>query len=271
MPRPKMPEGLYVSVSQLRCWLRCPMAFELKYIRGTPPAFVPLNLAFGSAIHEALAAYYGEIKNSGSPLRLDLVLDVFRAAWEKAVDGEVPLQVAEDGDDPGLVIDKGISLLHAFYANATNGGMPETVEEVEMGFVVDLHDPDSGEILDEKLVGTIDLIVREAGRRVIYEHKTSSKKYTKDQLDTDFQVTAYRCAARQVGMGEVGLKFQVLVKTKVPTIQVAEVSRGAQDEDDFLRTAGGVLKAIDAGVSYPIRGWACRGCQFAYACRGASS
>jgi hypothetical protein len=54
---------------------------------------------------------------------------------------------------------------------------------------------------------------------------------------------------------------------KVPQMQVVDITRDAQDEDDFLRTAGGVLRAIDAGASYPIRGWACRGCQFAHACR----
>jgi len=40
-----------------------------------------------------------------------------------------------------------------------------------------------------------------------------------------------------------------------------------RDEDDFLRTAVGVLRAVDAGVAYPVRGWQCRGCQFAHACR----
>ena len=29
----------------------------------------------------------------------------------------------------------------------------------------------------------------------------------------------------------------------------------------------GVLRPIDAGVSYPGRSWACKGCQFAHACK----
>ena len=49
-------------------------------------------------------------------------------------------------------------------------------------------------------------------------------------------------------------------------MQVADVERGPRDEDDFLRTAVGVLRAVDAGVAYPVRGWACKGCQFAHAC-----
>ena len=82
----------------------------------------------------------------------------------------------------------------------------------------------------------------------------------------DIQPTAYQIAARESGLGEVALRFQVVTKTRVPAVQVTNIHRDEQDEQDFLRTAGGVLKAIDAGVSYPVRGWQCRGCQFAYAC-----
>jgi putative RecB family exonuclease len=267
MARPKMPEGLYTSVSQMKCWLKCPRAFELKYIRGVAPAFVPVNLAFGSAIHEALAAYYGEIKSTGSPLRRDLVLDVFRTAWEKATDATVPLQADEDGDEPSLVVDKGVSMLHAFHEHAAR--FPTlNVEAVELAFTVPLHDPDSGDQLEEALTGFIDLVVVEDGKRVVVEHKTAVRKYGADQLQFDLQVSGYKLAAREAGMGEVGLRFQIITKTKVPAIQVADVQRDAGDELDFVRTAVGVLRAIDSGVSYPIRGWACRGCQFAHACRG---
>jgi CRISPR/Cas system-associated exonuclease Cas4 (RecB family) len=268
VPRPAMPDGLYTSVSQMKCWLRCPRQFELKYVRGVPPAFVPVNLAFGSAIHEALAAHYGEMKSTGSPLRRDLVLDVFRAAWEKAQDGDVPLQ-ADDDDDLTQVVDKGVSMLHAFYEHALKAP-PFEVEAVEHGFTVPLHDPDSGEVLDEQLVGTMDLIINEDGRRVVVEHKTAARKYGEDQLRFDLQVSGYKLAAREAGMGEVGLRFQVITKTKIPAVQVADLQRDHHDEEDFVRTAVGVLRAIDAGVSYPIRGWACRSCQFAHSCRRSS-
>jgi hypothetical protein len=98
------------------------------------------------------------------------------------------------------------------------------------------------------------------------EHKSSSKKYTQDQLRFDQQPTGYKLAARQAGMGDVSVRFQVVTKVKVPTVQVADLERGPQDEDDFLRTVGGVLRAIDAGVSYPLRGWQCRSCPYSHAC-----
>lgn len=268
MPKPKMPDGLYVSVSQLKCWLRCPRQFELKYVRGIAPAFVPVALAFGSAFHEALAAYYGELKATGDVLRRDLLLDVFRESWERQVTGPVSIQPdADELSNLDQLTDKGISMLHTFYESAAKCAGDIVVEHVEHSFNVAIHDPSTGEVLDETLVGTMDLIVVENGRRVIVEHKSSSKKYTQDQLRYDFQPTAYQLAARQAGMGEVGVRFQVVTKSRVPALQVTDVQRDLQDEDDFLRTATGVLRAIDAGVSYPVRGWACRACPYSAECR----
>lgn len=265
-------EGLYTSVSQVKCYLRCPRQFELRYIRGVAPVFVPVALAFGSAFHAALAAFYGELKVSGAPLRRDLVLDTFRSEWARALDGPVPLQVDEDDETSVVaVVDKGISMLHTFAEYAEKALEGVAVEAVEKAFAVAIRDPDSGEELEEQLVGTMDLVTIEGGRRVVVEHKTASKKYAADQLRFDIQPTAYRLAARQAGLGEVDLRFQVVTKTKVPAVQVADISRDGQDEDDFLRTAIGVLRAIDAGVSYPIRSWACRSCQFAHACKGSGS
>jgi len=63
------------------------------------------------------------------------------------------------------------------------------------------------------------------------------------------------------------LRLQVVTKEKLPVVQVADVERGPRDEDDFQRTTVGILRAADAGVAYPVRGWACKGCQFAHACK----
>lgn len=267
MPKPKIPDGLYISVSQVKAFLKCPAFYAFKYVLGEPPAFVPVNLAFGAAVHAALAAYYSEVKTSGAPLARDLLLDTFRASWAEAAEGPVPLQPDEE-DEANLdqLTDKGVSMLHAFDEHASRQGRIE-VDAVEHSLSVVLHDPATGEVLEEQLIGTVDLILREGNQRVVVEHKTSAKKYTSDQLRWDVQPTAYKVAARASGLGEVRLRFQVLTKTKVPSVQVADIERGTQDEADFLKTVVGVLHAVDAGVDYPVRGWACRSCPFTHACR----
>ena len=36
-----MPDGLFVSVSQVKTWLMSPRKYALKYIQGVAPEFVP--------------------------------------------------------------------------------------------------------------------------------------------------------------------------------------------------------------------------------------
>jgi putative RecB family exonuclease len=254
--------GLHVSVSQLKCFIRCSRQYQLKYVLGIAPAFVPVALAFGSAIHAVLAAYYHAMQ-AGSTLPLDELQAIFRGAWAEMASGPIPLGINDEPD--GDVVDRGLAMLRAFYTRAT--AQHVEVEAVERSFSVELHDPDSGEVLDERLVGAFDLVVRDAGRPIIIEHKTAARRWTDDQLRYDLQPTAYRMAARLIGLGDVGLRLQVLTKTKSPALHIEEIDRRASDEDDFLRTVLGVLRAIDAGAFYPLRGWACRGCQFAYECQ----
>jgi CRISPR/Cas system-associated exonuclease Cas4 (RecB family) len=261
-----MPEGLYVSVSQLKAWLRCSQAYFYKYVLGAEPEFLPVALAFGSAFHQALASYYTEVKMSGAPLALDHVQDVFRDAWERQVSGPVPLQSDDDQDEVAHV-DKAMQMLAAFHTSAEAALVGHVVEGVELGFTVDLHDPDRAERLDEQLVGSMDLVLRGAdGTRIVVEHKSAAKRYTPDQLVNDIQLTAYSLAAKQLGLGDVRLQFQVVTKTKAPTVQREFVQRSTAEEREFERMAVLVLRAIDNGVFFPVRGPHCRTCPFQRRC-----
>lgn len=258
-------QGLHVSVSQLRCYLLCPRRYELQYVQGVEPAFVPAPLAFGSAFHTALAFYYRELSYGAAP-PVQRLLDVFSDAWDRAARGPVPLQ-ADDEEALSTLAAKGAAMLRTFHSYATPLPFPE-IEAIEMPFSVELFDPDLGEVLEERLTGAFDLVLIENERRVVVEHKTSARRYTEDQLRHDFQPTAYRFAARELGMGTVNLRYQVVTKAKEPVVQVEDVQRGEAQEDDFLRTAVGVLKAVEAGAFYPVRGWQCRSCPYRWACEG---
>jgi hypothetical protein len=233
-----------------------------------PPAFVPAPFAFGTAFHEAVAIMYSEMKNTGALPAKEMLADTFRDTWARASSGPIPLQTDEDDPvDLGAVTDKGVQMVEVFRDHVAMTSRNITVEAVEMPFAVSIHHPDTGEVMEEQLVGTMDLVVADGDRRAVVEHKTGAKRWSEDQLRFDTQPTAYNLAAQQAGMGNVGLRLQVVTKAKVPVVQVAELERDGGDEVDFLRVAAGVLTGIDAGVSYPVRGWACKGCQFAHACK----
>ncbi len=258
-----VPDTLHFSVTQMKTWLMCPAKFSYRYITGAEPEFVPMPLAFGSAFHLALAHHYQWLMR-GEPTPAEEVKQRFVDAMMLAKNGPVPLQEDDDGTGFDVALAKGLSMLDVTLGHPS--ATPAKVLGVEVPFTVDLYNASTGELLDEKLKGVIDLIVEEDGHRVLVEHKTSAKKYSLDQLVYDTQLSGYAFAAEQLKWGEVGLRFSVTTKTKVPAMQVEDVRRDDGDMSDFLKTALGVLTAIDAGVSFPVRGWACKGCPYRARC-----
>jgi putative RecB family exonuclease len=115
-------------------------------------------------------------------------------------------------------------------------------------------------------VGALDLIVREENKHVVVEHKTAAKKWSQDQIKHDIQLSAYKLVGGKIGLGDAGLRLQVLTKTKKPAMIVENTERGDKDIQDFMATVVGVLRAVDAGVVYPIRSSMCSGCAFQKAC-----
>ncbi len=261
-------DGLHISVSQIRTYLKCSRLYELRYVRGAPPAFKPTAFAFGSAFHAALAQFYVAVKEDGTPPPLGLVTYAFRDAWERELEGDIPLQADEDEpDDRGQLVDKGVEMLALFHEQASKAVAGVEIESVEKPFAVAIHDPDTGEVQDENLIGAFDLMVNDGRRRTIVESKTSARKYGEDQIRWDIQPTGYQFAAKQMGLGDVGVQYQVVTKAKTPALQVIDLERSADDQDEFLRVAIGVMCGVDAGVFVPVRSWACRGCPYAHVCR----
>jgi CRISPR/Cas system-associated exonuclease Cas4 (RecB family) len=258
-------ESLCISVSQVKAFMSCPRKYEYRYIRGLAPEFQPVNLAFGSSFHSMAAFLFSELKASGSVPPLEVLQQLFHESWRAAADGPLPLN-SDDGDlDWEGLQATGFKMVAAFRSHFSDL-KPEEVQAVEMPFTVDLHHPVTGEVLEEKLTGVIDAVLIEEGRPVVTELKTASKRYGADQLCFDVQPTAYSFAAEQFGLADAALKYVIVTKTKTPSVQVEHLRRDEHDVADLMHVVLGVLRAIDAGVSYPVRNWQCRGCQFKAAC-----
>ena len=227
---PVLREQLHVSVSQLKTYLTCPRKYELSYVRGLEPAFTPLALAFGSVFHTALAYYYRVLQKSKRSPPLEAVIQVFSDEWKAAANRPFPLQ-DEDDEEPVDHLDRAVKMLTVFYSTVASSRM--TVEAVELAFSVELHDPTNGQLVEERLVGAIDLLLAHKEKRTVVELKTNAKRWSQDQINYDLQPTAYRLAARQLGLGDVDLQLEVYTKTKAPIVQIESLRRGPDDEDDL--------------------------------------
>jgi len=251
----------HVSYSQIRSYLMCPMKFYHSYQAHTEPSHRPLALVLGSAIHEALAAYYGHLQNTGVKIDEAELLDVFRDRVDREWDAPVPIKI-DEGLAAGELLDQGVGLLQMFHANADC----PTVLGVEVPFSAPLYDPQTGEVFNAPLIGAMDLVVQGANRSMVVEHKTSAKRYAQWQLEFEVQPSCYAYAAQQVGMNEVDVQFQILVKSKTPSIQHCPIRRTNAQITEMLSTFCAVVRAVDAGHFFRNRSWACSDCQYRYRC-----
>ena len=189
----------------------------------------------------------------------------FAEHWkdELADDARSPVLFTER-EHPDKMLDLGVKLIDVFLAKVEK---PHRVVGVEESFLVELHNPADGAVLDERLLGVFDLVVQnEDGSHTIVDHKSAARRYSSTKTDFDLQVSAYHYAAPSVGLGDANVELQVLLKTKSPDMEIYRCHRNGASNLDFLRTTVGVLKAIRAGVSYPVHDWHCTSCPYKGRC-----
>lgn len=92
------------------------------------------------------------------------------------------------------------------------------------------------------LTGTIDLIKDQW----IFEHKTSSARYTQKQVDEHHQATAYSWAYSQIFHEEPrGIRFNIFVKNIRISLQTLDTFRTQEDYKKWQFWAQNILKSID--------------------------
>jgi len=253
----------HVSVSSVGCYLRCPEQYFHRYIARTPPSHKSSALAFGSAIHTALALFYTQLMHSRPEPSPEELAAHFSDAWTRELGSPLPV-LFDKADSADSLRDKGVALVNLFHAEAPR---PHRVIGVEEPFSIEVYDPTTGEVFDERLVGAVDAIAQDdLGQYHLLEHKTGARKRS---FDHDLQGAVYTYVAPRIGLGDnVSVTYQLLTKTKTPALHVEAVSFTDADRHDAQRTIAGVLTAVRAGAFYPRReqAWVCQGCPYAHAC-----
>jgi CRISPR/Cas system-associated exonuclease Cas4 (RecB family) len=253
----------HISVSQLKAFLMCPRRYFLQYIEGVAPAFKPAPLPFGTAWHEAIGFYLTTSTKTEQADR-DEVKAIFRERFSMAVEGDRVPVLFDEGEDVDKSIDTAMKMLDVFMNKFE---LPEKVVGVELPFSLELVDPEFGDTLQTPLIGALDALVMNNGRPAVVEFKSASRRWSADQLAFDLQMTGYQMAAEHLGYADPELVMVITTKTTKPDVQLERVVRTKADRDDLIVTAQSVSAAIMAGVDHPVRGWGCKGCPYAYACR----
>ena len=248
----------HLSASQLKTFQLCPRKYFLAYVDRVEPAFRPVAFAFGTAWHHTVGRWL--LGEAAEPA----LADHFRLTLHDELSRDGPPVLFDDGEDEVSLAALGDRMLRAFVGDVPP---PEHVLEVELPFSMDLADSTTGDVLPVPLIGAVDAVVIEGGRPAIWELKTAKRKWSANQLEFDMQATVYHLAAAQSDYSDATVKMVVTTKSSKPAVQVAALRRGPGDARDVVATAKSLLRAVEAGVDHPVRGWQCRTCQYAGHCR----
>ncbi|MFC1835411.1 RecB family exonuclease [Thermodesulfobacteriota bacterium] len=240
----------HLSYSQINTYMTCPLRYRFQYVEEIEPQFVSAGLAFGSAIHEAAAAF-NQTHLEGDSLRADQMLDVYRQAWQSREEDARFF----NGDDAQSLENKAQQMLTAF---AQAHDPSTTVIGVEERFQVEFNGL-------PPFVGFIDLIEQPNGGPVcIVDLKTAARKPTDFQIHNNMQLTAYSTGAGALGFDTRNLKLRLdeLTKTKKPEMVRYETMRTERNQERFVKLVDKVWNAIQRDCWFPRENWHCA--QYAY-------
>jgi len=248
----------YISPSRLNLWIRCPLAFRLKYLDGIPTPTSPA-LFVGKRCHSGLEDHYRH-RMLGITLPPDQVIARMEAGWDQAVDDE---QMDFDSVAEETALRQQVAGLVRAYLAQVPPDEPRPLA-VEATMEVLLVDPLNGEDLGIPLLGIVDLVVDDSDGPVVRDFKTSSRSAPPFEITHEIQLTSYSYMFRHTtGREEVGLEIHSLIKTKTPKIEAHHYP--ARTAAHFRRLFGVLreyLDALDAGRFNYQPGWGCAMCDY---------
>ena len=251
----------HLSCSSINDFMNCGLHYKFSRIDRREPQFQSDALEFGSAIHEALAEYH-QSRKDGKVIGKSELLDRFDHYFSTLAKDNVFI-LYKKGESFESLLHKGQGMLSVFH---------------------DQHDPDEFKVLEVEhpfsfmiddlpvpIIGGIDLIEEDKeGTIIIVDNKTSGKAYSRDAIDQSIQLTIYEMAAKANGFHdrEILLRFDVLLKTKIPRFEQYYTMRSEIDRKRVIRKAQGVWEGISKQVflANDTDNWKCSGCQHQIAC-----
>jgi len=251
-----MDQPRVISVSQVNTYLGCPLKYRFQYVDKIPRPWRAAAMAFGTSIHSAVEWFHKE-RLAGRAPELEHVLSVFEADWY--AQNVEPLVFSERDSREGLA-EKGRAMLKVYLEQA-NGAKPTAVEEP---FELDLADPETGEVLDVRLRGFLDLVEDDD---VLVDLKTAGRTLESGGLDRHLQLSTYALAFLLLHGRIPKLRLDMLLKTAKPRLERHETTRSVEDLSWTARLIREVSLAIETEHFFPNPSWRCTECEYFAHCQ----
>lgn len=245
-----------LSVSQVQTFLGCPLQYRFRYLDRIPPPWRPAALVFGTSVHAAVEWFHRE-RFAGRIPTADAVARMFDADWFAQNLEPVVFPERESKETLG---DKGHQLV-VLYVEQVGDTLPKLIED---RFEIDLIDPETGDWLDVRLRGVIDLVEQDD---TLVELKTAARVFDTGSLERHLQLSTY-ALVRFLATGSVPpLRIDALLKTKVSRFERLPATRTIEDLAWTARLIESVARAIQAGCFFPNPSYRCSECEYFAACQ----
>jgi putative RecB family exonuclease len=251
-----IPSEPHTSLSQVNAYLACPLKYRFQYVDQIPRPWRVSALAFGISVHAAVEWFHRE-RLAGRTPDLAETLKVFDADWY--AQNLEPLVFSERESKDSLA-EKGRQMLQ-IYAESVNGVRPVAVEQ---SFELDLADPETGELLEVRLRGVIDLV--EEGETLV-DLKTAARTLEQGGLGRHLQLSTYALAYLLLHGTIPRLRLDMLLKTAKPRLERHETSRTVEDLSWTARLIQQVSLAIQTEHFFPNPSWRCSECEYFAHCQ----
>lgn len=236
----------YISVSELREYLSCPLRWWYKYKVGMWTERTTPFFALGTAVHSGLALWYGNKGNKLSgPKAKEFALRGFAETYQKEAEKvDWSLETSRDVLTDSAV---GQEMLEAAIA-AGDDWVPHKDGGIEKTMFADISHSKLGP-LPIRLKATVDMLL--ASKNVV-EHKTSERKWEQGREHGDIQATAYVMAVRDNYGHDPEVTFNIVSKSaKGPNVDRRPTRRNDEQIDRLYIQVRSFLDAREKGAVYP--------------------
>jgi len=252
-----MDEPRTLSVSQVNAYLACPLKYRFQYVDRIEKPWRASALAFGSSVHAAVE-WFQKQRQFGKIPDATEVLKIFDADWY--AQNLEPLVFSERESKDGL-LQKGREMLQLYVTEQADTPVPEAVEQP---FEVDLHDPETGEVLDVRFRGFIDLIEQDG---TVVDLKTAGRSLESGGLERHLQLSAYALAGLILTGTIPKLRLDMLFKTVRPRFERLQTSRTVSELAWVAQLIREVALAIQTEHFFPNPSWRCCECEYFAHCQ----
>jgi len=266
----QLQSELHISASQIFTYLGCSLKYMFQYVLKSTPQHLSIALPFGSAIHQAIERYYRSVMDTGDGASVEVMQELFAESVSLAIDdASTPVLFKQEAPDKDSIIKMGRQLLQVFHDEVDLSGYEVVGTEIPLSATLYT---DQGEDTDFKLVGILDLLLKDKanGELLVVDNKTAKQAMTQSATGENLQMSAYSYLLASNGYvfprAEVKCRFDVLRKLKNPKLEYSYTVRRADHRKRFAKIASAVLAGIENRIFIPQQSWMCSDCQFKDEC-----